>query len=166
MSIALAYTGAILLAYEIVGEVSHLPSFILILIFHTFQWLIRSTDKSPRYYPRIARITIRILIRVLLLPIVIVAIGVAIVIIGLWLIGQIIKYLDLQLNRLYRFEIKLLAEQQSKTIWGIFHLFLPNIKDEEIKSAFDKIRVPFIGFLGLILLTAGLILELIGFNGW
>lgn len=164
MSIILAYTGAILLAYEIVGEVSHLPSFAILLISHIFQLLVQSTDRLSNYSPRIVRIILRILIRVVLLPILVVAIGLAIVIIGLWIVGLVIKYMDLELNKLYRFEIKLLAKQQGKLTMRIIHAFLPNIKDEEIVSAFDKIRVPFIGFIGIILLTAGFIIQLIGFN--
>ena len=160
----LLYIGAILIAYEIAGEVSHLTTLVVTLVSHIFEFLINNVDRWVTNFPKIIRIGIRILIRVVLIPIFVVAIALAIVITGLWLVGQVIKFIDIVLNKVYRFEVKRIVEQQPKITKGIIHVFLPKIKDDEISSALEKIRVPLLAFLGIVLLTIGFNLELISRN--
>lgn len=159
----LLYSGAILIAYEIAGEVSHLPTLMVTLVSHIFD-LGNNVDRWVTNLPKIIRIGIRILIRVILLPIFVVATALVMVVMGLWLVGQVIKFIDIVLNKVYRFEVKRIVEQQPKITKGIIHAFLPKIEDEEISSAIEKIRVPFLAFVGIVLLTIGFILELISRN--
>jgi len=160
----LLFSGAVLIAFEIAGGFSHLPGYVLLLIFHIFQFLVEKVDKHVRSINKKIRIALNILMVIIMSPIIISTFILSIVVVILWIIGQILMLVDKILNNNYRNEIKRLTKQQPKRVLGTIKFFLPKMKDEEIFTAIAKIKVPFVAFIGLVLLIIGFILEIISQN--
>ncbi|MBA7614997.1 hypothetical protein ES703_22272 [subsurface metagenome] len=154
----LLYIGTMLIAFEIVGQVSHVPTFVILPLYHSFVLLISSGDKRIHLKPRIVRIMLRILLRIILLPIFIVVMLLVLLVIILWLIGWILKLLNNLINNIYQ---KGLTPEHPRLMEWI-RPFLPQRTDEEILTALKQIRIPFMACIGIILLTLGFILHLIG----
>lgn len=162
MAGVLFYIGTTLIAFEIVREVSHLPTLIIILWWKLFRGTAGYVDRLIKNCRvKIIRIVLRVLLRILVSPILVLAIATATVIIVIWLAGTIIIMINNLVNGIYKKEIKKMQITEAKSMGKVFRFFLPQVENEMIESAIDKINIRFMAIVGIIFITAGFIYELV-----
>ncbi len=156
------YIGTILIAFEIVREVSHLPTLIIILWWKFFRCTVGYVEKLIKKCPvKVIRIILLVVLRVLVSPILVLAIATAIAIIVIWLVGTIIIMINNLVNGVYRKEMKKMQKTEAKSMEKVFRFFLPQVENEMIESAIDKINIRFMAIIGIIFITIGLVYELV-----
>jgi len=158
------YVGTILIAFEIIREVSHLPTLIIILWWKFFRCTFGNVDKLIKNCPmKVIRITLRVVLRILASPIVVLAITTAIAIVVIWLAGTILVMINNLVNGVYRMELKNMQKEkeQAKLIGKVFRFFVPKVENEIIGQAIDKIYIRFVAIIGIILITVGFVYKLV-----
>ncbi len=64
-------------------------------------------------------------------------------------------------NGVYRKEMKKMQKTEAKSMEKVFRFFLPQVENEMIESAIDKINIRFMAIIGIIFITIGLVYELV-----
>lgn len=162
MAEAFLYIGTVLIAFEIVRDVSHLPTLIIILWWKFFRYTVGSADRLiKKCQVKVIRIILRVLLRVIVSPVLILAIATALVIIVIWLGGTIIILINNIVNRIYRKEMKNMQITEAPLMGKVFRFLLPGIENEVIESAIDKVYIRFVAIIGIIFVTVGFLYKLL-----
>lgn len=157
------YIGTVLIAFEIVRDVSHLPTLIIILWWKFFRYTVGRADRliNKKCPVKVIRIILRVLLRVIVSPVFILAIATALVIIVIWLVGTIIILINNIVNRIYRKEMKNMQITEAPLMAKVFRFLLPGIENEVIESAIDKVYIRFVAIIGIIFVTVGFLYKLL-----
>lgn len=155
----LLFTGAVLIAFEVLGDVRHLTNFGLVAVANIFAGLFYSPSESTeeRAQPKRSNTApLRIMHQLLLIPIAILVFCLSIVFIILGTVSYFPRGLNRFLNIIYRRQLK---PWQPRFLW-MYQALIPNVTEDQIDEALDKMNVPFVAILGLILVSVGFALQI------
>ena len=166
MSSILLYVGTVLIAFQVVGDLAHLFA----LPLHSIRRVgaaIGSRRKEVVTRGRSAFLNAfkNVPRQILLLLLLVVLVAIAIVIVGVWIVGQFLRYINSRLNSAY---LEALDPRKTKYIRKSRAFLAKMGKDDPHVSdlkRWEQIRqrgFPFTAFIGIIILTAGFALQLLG----
>ena len=166
MSSIMLYVGALLIGFQLVGDLSHLFA----LLLHSFRRLAtalssQKNERASQGRSKFLNVPKNIPRQVLLLLLLIVVTAVAIIMFVVWLVGRFLVYINAKLNSAYAN-----ALDPHKTDYiSIGHAFVtmmgkdnPAINDLEIWEGIKQRGFPFVGLIGIIILSVGFALQLLG----
>jgi hypothetical protein len=166
MSSILLYVGTVLIAFQLVGDLSHLFA----LLLHSIGRLVAAIG-SPRK-ERVTRGRSAFLNalkniprQVLLLLLLIVVFAITIVMFAVWIVGQFLLYINARLNSAYLGGLdprKMNYIPISRAFAAMMGKDNPDISDLAIWEKIKQRGFPFIGLIGIIILTTGFALQLLG----
>jgi hypothetical protein len=154
------YTGTVLIAFEIIRDVSHLPTIATIFWWILFNSISKYEEKIlSRNKFIVFRILVIILTSIILFLIFVVTVIIAIITILIWMFGTALFTFNRLINNIYINGLKQVLTLQDSLLLRIYKFVIPNIKQEDIESAYNKINIRFIAIIGVILITVGFILK-------
>lgn len=166
MSSILLYVGTVLIAFQLVGDLSHLFA----LLLHSVGRLataLGSPKKKPAPQGRSVFLNAlkSILTQVLLLLLLIVVLAATIVMFVIWIVGQFLLYINARLNSAYLSGLdprKMNYIPISRVFAAMMGKDNPDISDLAIWEKIKQRGFPFVGLIGIIILSAGFALQLLG----
>jgi hypothetical protein len=166
MSDILLYVGTVLIAFQLVGDLSHLFA----LLLHSFGQLATALG-SPREKPTPQQRNVflkalkSILRQVLLLLLLIAVLAVTVVISVVWVVGRFLMYINAKLNGAYASAIDPRTTNYidiGRALAALMGKDKPAISDLEIWKRIRQRGFAFVGLIGIIILSAGFALQLLG----
>lgn len=166
MSSILLYVGTVLIAFQLVGDLSHLFA----LLLHSLGRLAAALGppkKKPASQGRRSFFNAlkSILRQGLLLLLLIVVLAITVVISVVWLVGRFLVYINARLNSAYASGLdprKTDYIHIGRTLAAMMGKDKPTISDLEIWKRIKQRGFPFVGLIGIIILSAGFALQLLG----
>lgn len=162
-SVVLLSIGSILVGFNYLDKVAHLVLLITLpLVNPTYHWFTSKnlSDRIPLSYPKMVRILLFVLSCIMLSPLIILIISWGIIIIVLHIASRIPVFINARLNVYY---LKQLNKLQPE-LYGWLRIApqLTSLTDSEMSSALEKMRIPFIAIIGLVIFVIGFIWQLTG----
>ncbi len=166
MSSAMLYVGPLLLGFELIGDLSHLFA----LLLHSLgriATLLGSKKKKQTSQDRSAFLNAlkNVPRQVLLLLLLIVVTAITIVMFVAWLVGRFLVYINARLNTAYANAL----DPRKTDYISIGRAFVaamgkdkPAINNLEIWKKIKQRGFPFVGLIGIIILSVGFALQLLG----
>jgi len=166
MSSIMLYVGTLLIGFELIGDLSHLFA----LLLHSLgriATLLGSQKKKQTSQNRSAFLeTLKNLPRqVLLLLLLIVVTAITIVMFVVWLVGRFVVYINAKLNTAYANAL----DPRKTDYISIGRVFVtemgkdkPAVSNLEIWKRIKQRGFPFVGLIGIIILSVGFALQLLG----
>lgn len=166
MSSILLYIGTILIAFQMVGDLSHLFA----LITHSFWRLARALIPEKEAQARQSQGTFMralksVLWRVPLLLFIVVVLAIVVALFLVWVVGRLLAVINAKLNSMYA---KALDPRETNYISMSRALAItmnkqdPAIDDVHVWERIKQRGFPFVGLIGIIILSAGFALQLLG----
>jgi len=167
MSSILLYVGTVLIAFQLVGDLSHLFAMLL----HFIGRLVASIGSPRKERGTWGRSTFlnmskNILRQVVLLLLLILVFAITIVMFAVWLVGRILVYINARLNSAYIGGLdpsKTTYIPMSRAFAAMMGKDNPDISDSAIWQKIKQRGFPFVGLIGIIILSAGFALQLLGY---
>lgn len=152
----LVYLGTILVAFDVVNEISNVPTLVLLLFNRFYHYVAGHVQKmTSSISPRLPRTVLRV---VVMLPLIIPLVSLALVVVLSWLVEQILRIINTYTNRLYQSERKRVKQIQPELLASVVHRFVPKATDEDITKAIEH-PIHFVALIGLSLIIVGFILQ-------
>jgi hypothetical protein len=166
MSSIMLYVGTLLIGFELVGNLSHLFA----LLLHSLGRIATSLGSQKKkqtsqdrraFLDALKNIPRQVLLSLLL----IVVTAITIVMFVVWLVGQFLVYVNARLNTAYADAL----DPRKTDYISIGRVFVtamgkdkPAINNLEIWEKIKQRGFPFVGLIGIIILSAGFALQLLG----
>jgi len=160
------YVGTLLIAFQLVGDLSHLFA----LITHSFWRLARALSpgkKAQAYQSQSAFLGAlkSVLWRVTLLLLIVVALAMVVALFLVWVVGRLLAVINAKLNSAYANALdprKTNYISISRALAPIMNKDDPAIDDVHIWEEIKERGFPFVGLIGVIILSIGFALQLRG----
>ena len=167
MSSILLYVGTLLIAFQLVGDLGHLFA----LLLHSFGRLATALgpSKEKRASPtgNVFLDTLKNILRQVLLLLLLVAVSAVTVVISIvWLVGRFLIYINAKLNSAYASAIdprKTNYMDIGRTLVASMGKDKSAISTLEIWRGIKQRGFPFVGLVGIVILSAGFALQLLGY---
>ena len=161
--VVLLWTGAILIAFELVARSPHPLSFLLLPFYHPIHALVQKPSLSGK--PLMVGYLVLmgwLVARLLLLAVIAVMSPVAVALMALWVAGQFLQYINHEVNAGYQRGLTRFYPQLLKLSRSLRGTSFPSMTDAERSEILRQTRIPFVAIVGLALLISGFVLLWLG----
>lgn len=162
----LIYMGTLLIAFQLVGDLSHLFA----LLLHSFGQVARALGppkEKPAPHRRgvVVNVLKSTLRQVFLLLLLVVVLAATVVISVVWVVGRVLMLINAKLNSAYAGAIdprKTDYIDTGRAFLALMGKDRPAISSLEIWERVKQRGFPFVGLVGIVILSAGFALQLLG----
>lgn len=164
LSNILLYVGTLLIAFELVGNLSHLFALSLHFVGQLAELLVKpEEDKSPKVVNTFLNSFITTPMQATLVLLLVFAVALCAVLLTIWIVGTFLRVINIGLNSLYA---RIIDPRKTAYLrWARLCIDLvgkgdPNKSDLDIWEEIKKRDFRFVGLIGIIVLSVGFIMQL------